>query len=106
MNAYAEEMARISYEERSAREAVTFELPARGPVSWQAIERCANEAGMSIEDWVGDAIANHVRWHDSQTRARQYEAFGKPEEEHKPMPKWKGDLAEMLYRLAEKVETL
>ena len=80
--------------ELNAREAVTFELPTHGPISWDTIERCAAEADMPIEDWVADAIAAHVALH---TRYND----DAPQTERKPIPRWKARIAEWAYQLAD-----
>ena len=104
MNEYREEMMRREMEEANARVAVTFELPKRGPVSWDTLERCAREAGMPMHDWVADALASYVRFHDSQTDARQREAFGVPvceQDERKHVPAWRMRMGEWAYRVGD-----
>ena len=104
MNEYREEMMRREMEEANAREAVTFELPKRGPVSWDTLERCAREAGMPMHDWVADALASYVRFHASQTEARQREAFGVPvceQDERKHVPAWRMRMGEWAYRVGD-----
>ena len=106
MNEYRREMLRRDMEERNAREAVTFELPKYGPVSWDTLNRCAREADMSLEDWVADALATYVRFHDSQIEQIQREAFGVPEfieSERWRVPAWKLRMAEWFYTWAERL---
>ena len=103
-NAYREEMARQRREERNAREQVIFELPKQGPVSWDTLERCAREAGVPMHDWVADALAAYVRFHESQTEARQREAFGVPaceQDEHRRIPAWRVRMGEWAYRVGD-----
>ena len=104
MNEYREEMMRREMEEANAREAVTFEHPKRGPVSWDTLVRCAREAGMPMHDWVAGALASYVRFHDSQTEVRQREAFGVPaceQDEHKRVPAWRMRMGEWAYRVGD-----
>ena len=105
MHEYMSELARRELEEQNAREAVTFELPKRGPVSWDTLTRCAREAGMSLEDWVADALANYVRFHDSQIHQQQREAFGDPEihTKRKRIPAWRLRVAERMYTWADRL---
>lgn len=103
-DAYNREMLRREAEAMQEREAVTFELPKQGPVSWDTLERCAREAGMPMQAWVEDALASYVRFHDSQTEQRQREAFGVPEAEQgstKRVPAWRMRMGEYAYRLGD-----
>ena len=100
-DAYNREMLRREAEAMQEREAVTFELPKRGPVSWDTLERCAREAGMPMQDWVADALASYVRMHERVTYERQAEAFGTPVQERRRVPAWRMRMGEWAYRLGD-----
>lgn len=104
MNEYREEMIRRETEEANAREAVTFELPKQGPVSWDTLERCAREAGVPMHDWVADALASYVRMHEREVRERQAEIFGVHDIEEEPssrVPAWRMRVGEWAYRVGD-----
>ena len=98
-NEHMLERAAADMREQNAREAVTFELPKHGPVSWDNIERCAREAGMSVHDWVADALAAHVRMHECDA----YEPMPEYAPAPAPIPRWRARIAEWAYRLADRL---
>lgn len=100
-DAYRDELLWQEFEAMNSMEAITLELPKRGPVSYDSIERCAREAGMSIQDWTFDALAAYVRMHEREIHARQAEAFGAPAQDHAPVPAWRARLGEWAYRVGD-----
>lgn len=105
MSDYREAMMRDELAAANETESLTLELPARGPVSYDALVRCAREAEMPLADWVFDALAAYVRMHEREIRLRQIEAFGEPMREHErtPVPAWRARLGECAYRLADAI---
>ena len=77
------------------REQLILELPKYGPVSWDSIQRCARDAGMTAENWTFDALASYVTMHESSIRAQQAEVWP-PRTERKHVPAWKIRLGEWL----------
>ena len=103
MSEYMRELARREREEQNGVEQITLELPKRGAVSYDAIARCAREAGMPVEHWVFDAIAAYVRMHEREVRMRQAEVFTIGDDSPEPtrVSALRMRMGEYAYRLAD-----
>lgn len=84
-------------------ETLTIELPKTGAVSWDNIERCAREAGMSTDAWAFDALAAYVRMHEDAIRIAQAQTWPSAEPERAHIPAWRLWVAERAYRLADRL---
>ena len=103
MNEWTREQLRRQQAEVDERETLELELPKQGPVSWNTIARCAREAGVSVEDWVFDALAARVRMHEDSVSVAQAEVWQPTPERREPIPAWRIRAGECLQRMADRL---